>query len=929
MAVVSDDGAKQVLSQLARYGYLLSDSARSGDDEDDSFEAYQRWTQRRQHREEIAASDATSQSCGWQLIPFVDDNDCYFTPKGLVRHLVSLIQQNEGRASLTDLCNQAHVDCQLFAASKLEDEAAFLWNELVEETESSCVTILGSNKSGAIQSVELVSMVYWERTLENVVAMVEEQGTVSVSDIMTTHSLSRDAILHHLLVVGGNNGSIMDGRIRVMNDSKELVSESQCRSLRQQVLKHFASLEEPVQIDDVCQEQGWDWNQVLEWLTIQLEDQNEKEDESETSSVVLAGEIHTDDITCGQTAMYLPVSYRTRQQQGILDFLSSNGYITMERAGRNYHHGYLPAQITTLIQEAFPGAVVLDNGQVFVTDFILQQVQVGVQIYFSSAAASEFLDLQDYLPAKLLQSSTIILGILESIGFTSPRDGVAVIGNDRAIVAGKEVIRQSRDKHLSQLIQKHAKNRAAEIFQLQFELDEEDDENDDADGVGSGRKASKSAKSKRKGKNSKQNKKNKDSKEDISNYLVPLSDIVSAIIDAYPVFQEDAMSPEDTKAENMKWEDDDDQLSDSILAAQFCRKAFYSEKLVEQCQRAVSAELQRLESEKNSKAKMSRKDAAAKVRSVEAAFQDAFITLCYLIQAQAKSIAFFANLEDCFDEGSMEISKNEFLQGPCADLTSRITQHCLFQEEAHDDGMFTFVHPTQQDKNERNSSGLPRHCADVATTSRHYPESYLSSLPPREPLPVLRESFSGNTGIVLSKMWILCGGECYRGGVRTISNDEEGVDSVHVRPGNVDTFLSFAAENCLTLCGLPYKKLDKKAEKSLLFARKQQLNSLLASTDAAADPICVLEYTVMILFQQVRSLIVSGSMLRGPIIEALSRERKIPDSVAKALILLNEMIEDDSKAVNGELVSLVKECGLVRDISKHDTTSLETFLADC
>ena len=122
------------------------------------------------------------------------------------------------------------------------------------------------------------------------------------------------------------------------------------------------------------------------------------------------------------------------------------------------------------------------------------------------------------------------------------------------------------------------------------------------------------------------------------------------------------------------------------------------------------------------------------------------------------------------------------------------------------------------------------------------------------------------------------------------------------------------------------KKLDKKAEKSLLFSRKQQIQGLLASNEVAADPISVLEYTVMILFQQVRSLVVSGSMLRGPIIEALSRERKIPSSVATALRILNEMITDNG-VVDEELVFLVKECGLVRDISKHDTTPIELFLA--
>jgi hypothetical protein len=989
MATISDDGANQILSQLARHGYFLNhDTTRIRDDgndncdEDDSFETYQRLTQQ-QEQQRNTASDS-----GWQLIPttVANDNDdddgcCYFTPKGLVRHLIRRLQQNDssGRASLLDLCRETQVDCRLFltttttSVSRSEEDAtssSSLWKQLVEESESSSITILGSNKNGStIQSVELVSIRYWERTLEKTIAMVEEQGSVSVSDVMTLYSLSRDAILNHLVVVRGNKNnrgvSSIDGsRMRLMKDSKELVSESYCRSLRQRVLKYFACIEEPTQIDDVCQEQDWDWDQVLEWLTTHLEDQDnqtkkdetgnditttqEKLDNNETAEISVKGEIHMDDAACGQTAMYLPTSYRTRQQQEILEFLAANGYITMERAVRNYRQGFLGTQITTLVRDAFPDVAVLNDGHVFITDSILQQVQVGIQDYLSpSSAASDFLDLQEYLPAELLQSSTIVLIILEKIGFTLPSDGIAVIGNDRAIVVSKEVIQQVKDKHLSQLIQKHAKIRANEISQTDFAaLDEDDNDNEEDEGFTTGRKAGKSTRSKRKTKHSKHNnKRNQLPKgDDASSCLVSLSAIVSIIIDAYPAFQEDALSPDDMKEENMKWDDDDDQACDSVLAAQFCRKAFYSETLLEQCQRAVTAELRRLESEKNSKAKMSRKDAAAKVRSVEAAFQDAFVTLCYLIQAQSKSLVYFSNnLVDCFDEASLEKLKDDFLQGPCADLTSRITQHCLFQEEAEEVSTFTFVHPTSEgeDNNkdvtdnaagetEQFSSGLPRHCIDVTITARRHCQSYLSSPPPREPLPALRESFSGNTGIVLSKMWVLCGGECYRGGVRTIKDDdEEGASSqsIHVRAGNMDVFLSHAEENCLTLCGLPYKKLDKKAEKSFLFSRKQQLNGLLSSTDVAADAIGVLEYTIMILFQQVRSLIVSGSMLCGPILEALSRERKIPSSVGTALKLLNEMIKDDDKAIDEELVSLVKECGLVRDISKHDTAPIEGFLA--
>jgi hypothetical protein len=180
----------------------------------------------------------------------------------------------------------------------------------------------------------------------------------------------------------------------------------------------------------------------------------------------------------------------------------------------------------------------------------------------------------------------------------------------------------------------------------------------------------------------------------------------------------------------------------------------------------------------------------------------------------------------------------------------------------------------------------------------------------------------------LSRQWVLCGGECYLGGVRQAVDEDSNSDQ-HVRPGSLDGFLSHVESNCLTLCGLPFKKLDKKAEKSFLFSRKQQLTSLLVSSTASVgelDAVAILEYTVMILFQQVRNLVVSGSLLRGPILKALEGERKVPAPVAAVLQRLNEAIESSGNADN-ELLHLVTDCGLCRDIAKHDTTAIEEYLA--
>lgn len=57
-----------------------------------------------------------------------------------------------------------------------------------------------------------------------------------------------------------------------------------------------------------------------------------------------------------------------------------------------------------------------------------------------------------------------------------------------------------------------------------------------------------------------------------------------------------------------------------------------------------------------------------------------------------------------------------------------------------------------------------------------------------------------------------------------------------------------------TICGLPFKKLDKKSEKQYLFSRRKALTEALTAT---AEARAVLELTIMILFQKVNDMRVS------------------------------------------------------------------------
>ena len=126
----------------------------------------------------------------------------------------------------------------------------------------------------------------------------------------------------------------------------------------------------------------------------------------------------------------------------------------------------------------------------------------------------------------------------------------------------------------------------------------------------------------------------------------------------------------------------------------------------------------------------------------------------------------------------------------------------------------------------------------------------------------------------------------------------------------VKDFLKLVEDNCLTICGIPFRKLDKKSEKSFLAHRRQHLISLL---QVANDPIDVLEYTIMLLYQSTKNQVVFGSLLKGPILEKLAQERKISTPVGDALKSLARSLD----SCGADLIELVRACGMAKDITKH------------
>jgi len=82
------------------------------------------------------------------------------------------------------------------------------------------------------------------------------------------------------------------------------------------------------------------------------------------------------------------------------------------------------------------------------------------------------------------------------------------------------------------------------------------------------------------------------------------------------------------------------------------------------------------------------------------------------------------------------------------------------------------------------------------------------------------------------------------------------------------------------------------------------------------EPKAVLDLTIMLLYQQVKSVVAVGNLLAGPVLDALGKEKKMPEAVTELLRAVASDIEENNEILESTVLS-VKTCGLSRDISKH------------
>jgi E3 UFM1-protein ligase 1 len=710
---------------------------------------------------------------------------------------------------------------------------------------------------------EMLTAKYISDTTETLWATMHqspESGIISVTEAADSfYSLPIEMALD---IVDDRISSDGSSSVRILlkdNASKVLVTTKYLERLNGMIAEAFrACTDEPVEVKTIAKTNGWE----ISWVLRMVKD------------LSLPGEFH------GET--YVPSNFTESKRRSVIESFATNGYITSHMCHTMF--AILPSQMKDYVTTSTAAAdstacLVLKNSVVHkyvIVDPLIEAVQ-------EAAATTGWLDLQLHLPVELLEHQTDDARTLVEDFVLAGTAGVACVQANGALYFSQAMIDGFTKNNLPDLIKTFAKTRADELLSTTATEHESGGGHttNDEDGHMTGKEKRKTRKA------SKSKHAEVDTEIQAVEYgTVSLDDLVKAVVEAHP--------------------DLSDADSSASVLAETCKLAFCTDKFDSLCGEAVRTELDRLRAEKKSSVStcVSRIDTAiGDFSSVEAAFIDpgCFATSCYMIQAKAKFLVYACDSTEPLDDETKAALKRDFLTGCCADFTCRVTQYALVKNGV-DEGIFSFW---------LDEVGATRFYAPVDLAVSSYGKVHLSCAAEkagqrRDPLPMLREELLGSAGVALARQWILCGGECYQGGVKPSSeNDGE----AYTRPGDVDAFLAHVRENCLAICGLPFSNLDKKSEKKFLNARRQRLAQLL---DEATDAGTVLDLRIMLLYQLVKNMVVSGPLLRGPIVRMLAKERKVSESVSAELLDLADKLEKGEE-IDAALLERVKDCALMKN----------------
>jgi hypothetical protein len=421
--------------------------------------------------------------------------------------------------------------------------------------------------------------------------------------------------------------------------------------------------------------------------------------------------------------------------------------------------------------------------------------------------------------------------------------------------------------------------------------------------------------------------------------ILPLSIVISAVHNAYPDLSE-MMHPVsfDSGNQPLSWEVENEDYISAISKEdaygplpELCRRIVYSASFCSNCHRAIEFEIQRL-----SRAVLSENDMAGK-SSIESSWEIIFPQACHQLSLHYKFVMLVGSIKT-MSPFELENIQLDFLRSNAACFASRITQFCLHQSGFEEQ----VIHCTtdrvdefdmnedyqSEDMSEDNeivfggaaSTSTRYYTHAIPKAQRRFPKMTLKimtgtntdrkSVCVSELTTFFKEFLSPSLSKILAQMWALIGSS-FENVLDTKDDLSPPLEEGCTTEDKIREFMAMVEEHCLSICGIPFSKWNKKSEKQYLTARKLEMTAALKK---ASNPLHILEWTIMILCQQLRNWVVSGPCLSGPILRILCQEKKLPQHVRDILQDLSQQV--DQQTCDMELVSRVKSCGLCRDISK-------------
>jgi hypothetical protein len=131
------------------------------------------------------------------------------------------------------------------------------------------------------------------------------------------------------------------------------------------------------------------------------------------------------------------------------------------------------------------------------------------------------------------------------------------------------------------------------------------------------------------------------------------------------------------------------------------------------------------------------------------------------------------------------------------------------------------------------------------------------------------------------------------------------------------------------MVGIPFKRLEKKIEKSILLDRKKKLLTQLEQSTSSRD---ILELSTMLLGHQIRSYTLCGNELISSALDVILKDKKVPESLCllfNDVVLLvqkddaDSLLTDEDAAAGGAVVAnatsiqKLKRCAMSKNILQY------------